>query len=233
MSEDTAGYVYFIRNGNTNRYKIGFTNNLDRRFKELDSSQAAHPLELIWAIVADDMKASEYTLHQRFAQHRVYKEWFEFEEHELDTVREAYDREASQRYEQPYFEGEEQQPEPVTIPSYYPSSSYGSDSDGCIPVLGFMVFLLFAGFVAMSASGGKMSIPQLPSIPGTSIGAQEIGGRAIVLDPVNVREQPTVNSKKLGTLQAGIEVKYTKTQKGWYYSPSHGGWVAGNYLKVK
>jgi predicted GIY-YIG superfamily endonuclease len=73
--------IYLISNG-TGRYKIGKTTNIDRRFKQLNSSQASHPLELIAFLPTNDLSI-ETKLHQQFKSNRKYKEWFEFTDLEL------------------------------------------------------------------------------------------------------------------------------------------------------
>jgi predicted GIY-YIG superfamily endonuclease len=73
--------IYLISNG-TGRYKIGKTTNIDQRFKQLNSSQASHPLELIAFLPTNDLSI-ETKLHQQFKSNRKYKEWFEFTDLEL------------------------------------------------------------------------------------------------------------------------------------------------------
>ena len=74
--------MYILRNGNTNQYKIGITNKLNRRLKEL---QTGCPLELqvvkIWThYQRETIEKYERVLHNYFTQCgcriRENGEWF-------------------------------------------------------------------------------------------------------------------------------------------------------------
>ncbi len=73
MSE-RKGYVYLLRADKY--YKIGRTNCLDRRMKDI-KLQLPFPVERIFSIETSDMVWAETYLHQHFAKFRKNGEWFE------------------------------------------------------------------------------------------------------------------------------------------------------------
>ncbi len=80
-------HVYLIHATGTDRYKIGITSRtVQSRLHELNSSQAAYPLELITSIRNADYKAVERQLHERYAAYRVHGEWFQFDLAKLAEV---------------------------------------------------------------------------------------------------------------------------------------------------
>lgn len=79
---DAPRYLYVIRCIGTNFYKIGITNNLNKRLK---THQTGCPLKLkyIFAVEADieDFLGREITylekfLHNNYASHKIHGEWF-------------------------------------------------------------------------------------------------------------------------------------------------------------
>lgn len=66
-------HLYVIRGKVTGRVKIGASSFPPRRFKEL--SVGSEEYELI--AVVRDAGSKEQLIHQRFAAHRVWREWFE------------------------------------------------------------------------------------------------------------------------------------------------------------
>jgi hypothetical protein len=68
------GFVYLL-SCEEGYFKIGRTNNPERRLDELHTLPP-FKFELEHTIPADDMKAAEKELHQRFAEKRVNGEWF-------------------------------------------------------------------------------------------------------------------------------------------------------------
>ena len=73
-SDETEGFVYLLKSGR--RYKIGFTNDLDRRITAL-SHQTAEPINKIHSIRTDDPSGIEAYWKRRFASKCVHNEWFE------------------------------------------------------------------------------------------------------------------------------------------------------------
>ena len=74
---DTGGQtgekdVYFIQGCETQRIKIGISNNVDSRLKGIQSSE---PLKLL-AVIKQGGKDLERRLHQKFQGLRVHGEWF-------------------------------------------------------------------------------------------------------------------------------------------------------------
>ncbi|BAO04913.1 helicase A859L [Clostridium botulinum B str. Osaka05] len=70
------GTVYFILDTTANLVKIGFTRNLKKRFKQLETSNCN--LKLIYIIDNCNMD-SEWSLHNYFSLDRVKGEWFKYD----------------------------------------------------------------------------------------------------------------------------------------------------------
>jgi hypothetical protein len=87
IDDDTAsprvsGFVYMMRSGR--RYKIGFTNSLVRRFREVRIELPDETIQ-IHSIETDDPRGIEEYWHKRFAAKRIRNsEWFELD---ADDVR--------------------------------------------------------------------------------------------------------------------------------------------------
>lgn len=73
-------YIYFVRCDATKRIKIGYARDIPKRMRELQCGNS-QPLTLLGAIEAHS-KDDERKIHQRFAEHRIFGEWFT-ENHEL------------------------------------------------------------------------------------------------------------------------------------------------------
>jgi hypothetical protein len=73
------GYVYLIGAIGTNRYKIGRTNNLHVRLKQLQS-QSSYPLQIKAAFKTSNPLWDEACWHDRYKKYRIYGEWFEFDD---------------------------------------------------------------------------------------------------------------------------------------------------------
>lgn len=69
-----VGYVYLMKSGK--RYKIGYTETLEKRFAGL-SAQVPHELIQIHAIRTDDPSGIEAYWHRRFKDKQRHNEWFE------------------------------------------------------------------------------------------------------------------------------------------------------------
>lgn len=84
------GYIYFMRSGSTDKYKIGLSVDPDRRLKELNSEQACEPIEKLWDIRVSNMFVAESWLHQSFSNNRYHGEWFHFADSDIEAVKTAY-----------------------------------------------------------------------------------------------------------------------------------------------
>ena len=74
------GYVYLLKSGNF--YKVGRSDNLERRVKEVRTA-LPEAVTLVHAIKTDDPPGIEAYWHKRFAQHRRNGEWFSLGNAEL------------------------------------------------------------------------------------------------------------------------------------------------------
>ncbi|MCT7977579.1 GIY-YIG nuclease family protein [Laspinema olomoucense] len=70
----TRGFVYVVRSGHL--FKIGRTNNLQRRLRQL-STMNSKQVELICSISTGDSATLEKKLHQQFKLFRQHGEWFD------------------------------------------------------------------------------------------------------------------------------------------------------------
>ena len=76
----TQGIVYVLVNEAFDSYiKIGKTNNLEQRLKQLDNTSVPLPFRCVFAIEVSDMDKIEKLAHSTFADHRVRanREFFE------------------------------------------------------------------------------------------------------------------------------------------------------------
>lgn len=69
-----SGYVYLLECGG--KYKIGFSNNVERRIKQLDTRP--FELKLICKVYSDIAFKVEQELHRRFSNCKVTGEWYKF-----------------------------------------------------------------------------------------------------------------------------------------------------------
>ncbi|MCT7965118.1 GIY-YIG nuclease family protein [Laspinema sp. D1] len=81
---DVHGFVYVIRSGNL--VKIGRTNNLQRRLRQL-STMNSKELELICSIPTGDSVTLEKKLHQQFHSFRQHGEWFQLPEPSIQWLK--------------------------------------------------------------------------------------------------------------------------------------------------
>ena len=70
------GFVYLIRYGNSNFYKIGMSKKPLERIKQLQSA-IPEVLTLLHTIETPDMTSLEAYFHEAFSGNRVRSEWFE------------------------------------------------------------------------------------------------------------------------------------------------------------
>ena len=75
-------WIYIMRHGDTNYYKIGFTRNLPQRLKAI---QAHSPLEMSIVRYVSGKCAFEKWLQRKYIQYNVRGEWFEFDQEIFET----------------------------------------------------------------------------------------------------------------------------------------------------
>lgn len=78
-------YVYFIKNENNKSVKIGKTNNIDKRLKQIKQQfthlgLVAPELTLIEYIETENSNKLEKKAHEKFKQYRTLGEWFNIDE---------------------------------------------------------------------------------------------------------------------------------------------------------
>jgi hypothetical protein len=78
---DDTNYVYIIRMGQTNMYKIGKSNNPQERLADLQTA-SPYKLKLLHVFQADNASAAEETLHKKFHQSKMEGEWFKLSNEE-------------------------------------------------------------------------------------------------------------------------------------------------------
>ena len=71
---NTEGYVYLIKCAD--KYKIGYTKDVERRFKELDTRP--FPCELIEEYYSPIAFPIEQKIHELLSEYRVVGEWYSF-----------------------------------------------------------------------------------------------------------------------------------------------------------
>lgn len=69
---EKRGYVYLFKCAN--KYKIGYSKNVERRLKELDTRP--FKLEFIWKVYSDKAYDIEQELHKRLEAYREIGEWY-------------------------------------------------------------------------------------------------------------------------------------------------------------
>ena len=85
---DSNESVYLMYNNNTDLYKIGITNNINRRLSQI-KTQSGCEIDLIeyfhvCIFYGLDSKSIEEELHKTYKKSRVVGEWFKFTEDEAD-----------------------------------------------------------------------------------------------------------------------------------------------------
>jgi hypothetical protein len=84
--KEKAGFVYLLHGMGTSFYKIGHTNCLDRRIKQI-SPKLPFCIELVHSIETDDRYILESFAHKCFEGKRLEGEWFELEEGDVYQIK--------------------------------------------------------------------------------------------------------------------------------------------------
>lgn len=79
--DNTEGYVYLIKCAD--KYKIGYTKDVDRRFKELDTRP--FPCELIESCYSYIAFPVEQKIHELLSEKRVTGEWYSLDSEASDN----------------------------------------------------------------------------------------------------------------------------------------------------
>lgn len=88
VSEDTKGYVYFIKSQHTGFFKIGIAKNITNRLNTLRRNYG--DILLCGFLYIDDFKIKEKEFHLKFKEFNHYGEWFNLD---LNIVKEIIDNE--------------------------------------------------------------------------------------------------------------------------------------------
>jgi Meiotically up-regulated gene 113 len=83
-SQSSLGMVYLIKNGDG--YKIGHTQNLQRRLLELQTGTQL-PLIVVYHRTTPESRRWERFLHRRFAQVRMQGEWYKLTEADIAWIK--------------------------------------------------------------------------------------------------------------------------------------------------
>jgi hypothetical protein len=78
--------IYFIQQGQFGPIKIGYSTNPEQRFAAIKTSHHAH-LRLLGEI--EGSEKDERRLHEKFAPHRIRREWFAPSQDLIDYIRKA------------------------------------------------------------------------------------------------------------------------------------------------
>lgn len=82
VKDTRSGYVYIMKCHD--KYKIGFSKDVDRRFKELNDKP--FPLQLIYKQFFEDGRTVEKILHEEMKEYNTNYEWYEFTEEQVDKI---------------------------------------------------------------------------------------------------------------------------------------------------
>ena len=70
------GYVYLIEDRDNNRYKIGVTNDLEKRLRNLQTGNSNH-ISIKESFQTQQPFKLEKMLHNKFRQYQYNNEWYE------------------------------------------------------------------------------------------------------------------------------------------------------------
>lgn len=76
------GLIYLVKS-ERGLYKIGYTRNMSSRLSYL-RKESSVGISLIYAFESTNVREDEAALHKRYAHRRIYSEWFELAEDEVD-----------------------------------------------------------------------------------------------------------------------------------------------------
>lgn len=79
-------FVYVIHAVDLNLYKIGCTNNVTRRYKELRHQQIPSDLGLVASYKIENAAKVENYLHNFFAEKEAHSEWFRLNRNDLSLI---------------------------------------------------------------------------------------------------------------------------------------------------
>lgn len=97
IREKKKGYVYLLECGG--KFKVGFSNNVERRMRQLDT----RPFKLNLVVKSEflsDAYDREQELHEDFEGSRIEGEWYDFTKEELAYVIEVIKGMKEENYEQ-------------------------------------------------------------------------------------------------------------------------------------
>jgi hypothetical protein len=80
-----AGYVYLFRRTGTDEYKIGISNDPQRRVLEARTNSKDR-LQIVHVIATDDPEDIEGLLHRRFKVNRIRGEWFWLDDIDVRSI---------------------------------------------------------------------------------------------------------------------------------------------------
>jgi len=83
---DNSGFVYIIKEEDTNKYKIGKSNNLKNRFNVF-GVKLPFEFEVIHVIHCDDYHRAETAFHNLFKNRHANGEWYELSQIEVDWLK--------------------------------------------------------------------------------------------------------------------------------------------------
>jgi hypothetical protein len=84
----TPGYVYVVRQGSTDNYKIGYAADLKTRLSQLQTA-SADPLTVHLRLLCDNPDVMETRLHKAFHKKLIRGEWFKLSAKDLDLIRDV------------------------------------------------------------------------------------------------------------------------------------------------
>lgn len=79
-------FIYVVHAVDLQLHKIGCTNNVARRYKELKHQQIPSDLELIASYKVTDAAKAENYLHKFFSEKQVHSEWFCLTKKDLSAI---------------------------------------------------------------------------------------------------------------------------------------------------
>jgi len=86
QAENTSEFVYFIKNTETTRFKIGRTQNVEERLCQLQTGNDC-PLIIYKIIPSENSAELETSLHNKFAEYHIRGEWFAISEEQVNLVK--------------------------------------------------------------------------------------------------------------------------------------------------